>query len=379
MRNLPQIDRESTFFRGRGGRVDTLQPTEQVAEGGHAPLLYLNDHNSDEIEEEKPLKGSKREGKNLTSKTAKKCKSITANTAYFVKKFGIENVAFGTITFKKNIECTKEAQRRYNNFLTVVNRNKKFKVLMKVLEFQKRGACHYHLLIRTTEPIRKDFDFKTFNKASECKGDERDKYTKIYAKSATSHLRHLWGYMRTRAKAHGFGRTEIMPIEYPNNVGSYLGKYVCKDLGEKGRGARKISYAKNLTKVASPQFSWINGPGGEWRKNLKAWAEYRGFRDTDHIAEFYGPRWSYHLYPEIMYDSHKLQRQAEGLPEYPPMPHGRPSLPPRNDNSQDDWSLYFSRQTKKLSSLRKEGERLQLYRSRKAADKYRTDQAWIHD
>ena len=151
MRNLPQIYRESTFFRGRGGRVDTLKPTEQVAEGGTAPLLYLNDHNSDKREEEKPRTGSQRKGKNPTSKTAKKCKSITLNTAYFVKKFGIENLAFGTITFKENLKDTKESQRRYNNFLRIVNRDKKFKVLMKVLEFQKRGACHYHLLIRTTE------------------------------------------------------------------------------------------------------------------------------------------------------------------------------------------------------------------------------------
>ena len=33
MRNLPQIDQESTFFHGRGGRVDTLPPTDKVAEG----------------------------------------------------------------------------------------------------------------------------------------------------------------------------------------------------------------------------------------------------------------------------------------------------------------------------------------------------------
>ena len=261
------------------------------------------------------LDGEKKESHNgsrigMSSKMAKNAKSISLNTAYYVKKFGIENVAFATITFKENLKDTKEAQRRYNNFTTCVNRKNKFTILTKILEFQKRGAVHYHLLVKTNEGIRGNFDFEAFKKAYK-EPKNRRKYTRVYANSATPHLRHLWGYMRERAEKHGFGRTEIMPIEYPKNVGSYLGKYVAKDQGEQGRGVRKISYSRKYPKVASPNFSWVTGKGASWRRNLKAWAEYRGFKNTDEIAKAFGPRWAHNLRSEIMYDIPRLTRAVD--------------------------------------------------------------------
>ena len=261
------------------------------------------------------MDGEKKESYNtsrigMNSKMAKNAQAITKNSAHWIKKFGLDYVALVTITFKENLKDVKEAQRRYNNFATCVRRKNKFDVLEKIVEFQKRGAVHYHMLIKTHEPVRKDFDFDAFDKSWK-EPKNRRKYTRIYANSATPHLRHLWGYMRERAEKHGFGRTELMPIKYPNNVGSYLGKYLAKDQGEQGRGVRKISYTRKYYKVASPYVSWVNGPGASWRRNLKAWAEYRGFKNTDEIAKAFGPRWAHNLRGEIMYDLPRLTRAAD--------------------------------------------------------------------
>ena len=317
-------------------------------------------------------------GLGMTSKMAKNAKAITENTKYYVKKYGIEHVAFGTITFKENLTDTKEAQRRYNSFATCINRSKKFKILLRIVEFQKRGAVHYHFLIKTTEPIRKDFDFQAFHKAYEDKKNRR-KYTRIYANSATNHLRHLWGYMRERAQKHGFGRTEIMPIEYPNNVGSYLGKYVAKDQGKKGRGVRKISYARSEAKPASPYFSWLEGKGAIWRRNLKAWAEARGFKNTDEIAEAFGPRWSYHLYQEIMYDAPRLARHGTEntlLSEQKKRPLYRPDKEELNEY----WNSYFQRDEvhKPKCKKRTNFKEIQLHEAWKRKETHKKSMAYLY-
>ena len=132
--------------------------------------------------------------------------------------------------------------------------------------------------------------------------------------------------MRAKCKSHHFGRSELMPIEYPNNIGSYLGKYLNKDDEgrEKGnwanvemtQGMRRVSYGRKETKTHSANFSWVKHPTGKplFRHMLKEWAEYRGYKDTDHIRAHLGKHWSHHYYPEIMFDVPRMEREARKLP-----------------------------------------------------------------
>ena len=183
-------------------------------------------------------------------------KSLTQNVQWWGDKLGIERLGFLTLTFKGNLKDPKEAQRRWNNLNRTILRSGKFRILVKVVEVQKRGAIHYHCLVHMNEDIRTGFDWDAFKKAGKAYGakdyTEGRKQTKIYAKSAKSHLRHLWGWMRTKCDSHGFGRSELMPIEYPNNIGSYLGKYLNKDDEKREKKqydpwmtkVRKISYGR---------------------------------------------------------------------------------------------------------------------------------------
>ena len=86
---------------------------------------------------------------------------------HVAKKFGVENLGFLTLTFKENMRDKKEAQRRWNNLNRTISRDQKFTVLVKVLEVQKRGAFHYHLLVKTNEDIREGFDWEAFKRAGE--------------------------------------------------------------------------------------------------------------------------------------------------------------------------------------------------------------------
>jgi hypothetical protein len=117
-----------------------------------------------------------------------------------------------------------------------------------------------------------------------------------------------------------------MPIEYPNNIGSYLGKYLNKD--DQGReqknwanvgltkGVRRVSYGRKEIKTHSANFNWVKHPQGRdlFRHKLKEWAEYRGLENVEEIKRAFGKNWSYHYYQEIMFDVPRKQRESQGFP-----------------------------------------------------------------
>lgn len=345
----PLQEQGTSLGTSEGEALPSSCPPCGPAEGGDR-LLYLNSHNSDKcLKKEK----EKNEGKPVSkrgwtpkSKTYKKMYSLTQNVGAWADKLGVENLGFLTLTFKGNLRDPKEAQRRWNNLNRTISRDEKMRILCKVVETQKRGAIHYHCLVHIGQDIRTGFNWESFKKSAlayQAKDRKEGRaQTKIYAQSAKSHLRHLWGYMRTKAESHGFGRSELMPIQYPNNIGSYLGKYLNKDdeNREKGKNdpwmekVRKISYGRKFRKQVSANFSWVNGKGAEWRRRLKDWADYRGFKNTDEIKAIYGKNWSYWIAQEVKHDEVKYLRMGAGLPAI------NKSLPGTND---PDWKVEYER------------------------------------
>ena len=300
------------------------------------PLLYLNDYNGDKKQKLDEGKHDWNQGKKPTSACAKKCYSLTQNLKSFVKKYGIENLGFLTLTFKGNLSDEIEAQRRYKNLNRTWNREKPFKVLCRVLEYQDRGAIHYHCVVLMPTDIRTGFDWESFDKAGEAQRNgkyyERQKWTRQYSASSAKTLRETWSWLRNKCESHGFGRSELLPIKKPDNIGSYLGKYLVKEnrkqqarhnhekhgisVDIQKRKTRAITYGQNISRVANTNFSWVSNPnqGTPMRVKIGRWAEYRGFKSTEEIRAVYGPHWSHHLRNEFMHDRIRKERQAEGLP-----------------------------------------------------------------
>lgn len=128
---------------------------------------------------------------------------------------------FVTLTFKENIIDLDIANYEFKKFIKRLNYNLGFKVLYSVVvEFQKRGAIHYHMVIYNVPYIA--------NKA----------------------LKEIWG--------NGF--VKINNIENVNNVGAYVVKYMTKEtdgrlLGRKSyfnsKGLKKSVELKNESEVES--------------------------------------------------------------------------------------------------------------------------------
>lgn len=118
-----------------------------------------------------------------------------------VSNFSSEHDKFLTLTFKENITDIKVANNLFKKFIMKLKYNyglDKLKYLA-VIEFQKRGAIHYHVLLHIPYIPHKE-------------------------------LQELWG--------HGF--VFINAIKHVDNLGAYILKYMTKDnedirlVGQKG-------------------------------------------------------------------------------------------------------------------------------------------------
>lgn len=121
-----------------------------------------------------------------------------------------EDSKFLTLTFKDNITDLDFANKEFKKFIMRLNYNFKIKTKYScVIEFQKRGAIHYHVIL--------------YNLTG-----------KIDLKKLTS----LWG--------HGF--IKLNKIKGVDNVGAYICKYMTKTDDKRLEGRKMYFNSRNLNK-----------------------------------------------------------------------------------------------------------------------------------
>lgn len=219
--------------------------------------------------------------------------ALQQNVTAMCEEVGLERVGFLTLTHAEHILCPRESQRRYNSFLTHVLRRRYGRVI-RVLERQKSGRIHYHLLVALGDDIRSSCDLAAF---------ERRDY-----RTAPPALRREWAYLRSTAKAYGFGRTELLPVKSTGEaIGRYVGKYIGKHIEQRelrDKGVRLVSYTG--AKVACTRFAWVGGNASRWRRQLAAFVQMLYESEaitepsTSAMAKRFGPRWAYHWRDQIM-------------------------------------------------------------------------------
>jgi hypothetical protein len=186
--------------------------------------------------------------------------ALQVNVQAMCDRVGLERVGFLTLTFAEHILDPKEAQRRLNSLTTHVLRPRYGRVI-RVLERQKSGRIHYHLLVDVGVDIRTGVDF---NALALC--DYR---------TAGPGLRAEWAFWRKTAKRYGFGRTELLPVMSSSAaIGRYVGKYISKHLEQRedrDRRVRLVSYSGD--RVASTHFGWAGGKAVQWRARTRGFVQ----------------------------------------------------------------------------------------------------------
>jgi hypothetical protein len=222
----------------------------------------------------------------LGKKYRKTSTALAFNVQCLAEKYPLENLGFLTLTFKDNVQCYKEASKRFNSLSSHVL-NVKYRAWMKVMERQKSGRIHFHLIVVLNGDVRTGFDFLAIS---------RQDYS-----SAGKYLRSEWSFWRSTAKKYGFGRTELLPIKSSSEaIGRYVGKYISKHLDSRipdDKGARLVSYSKNM-RVMNTKFSWVTEGSKQWRLKVKAFCYFVSDRtgcepNFDGLREELGPKWAY--------------------------------------------------------------------------------------
>lgn len=273
---------------------DRFKKPESTAPDQAAPLPCLSSNNSIETGA-KPLNGAV---SGLSQQRKKSACALAWNIQAMAEKYGLDRLAFFTLTFRENLECREEAQRRFNSLRTNVLR-KRYVAGIRVVERQRRGAVHYHCLIVLDADIRSGYSW------------ERDKANpRGFDPQAPQALRDEWAFWRETAPKYGFGRCEMKPIASTEEgiaryVGKYLGKHY-KARKETDKGWRLAEYWGDA-RIANTRFSWATTGALEWRAKLRLFAQIMGeargrpILDISDLTDVLGPRWAYH-YREMIID-----------------------------------------------------------------------------
>jgi len=266
---LPGSFAELAQIRSRTAAAKVPDAARSAAPAPGVRLPCLNRNNSNETI--------------LTGAQRRTAFALAFNVESMAKKHGIECLLFNTLTFRDHITDIREAQRRFNSLRTGVLKRRYLDFIV-VVERQKSGRIHYHILAATAHDMRTGFSFE-----AAAAGDYR---------SACAALRAEWAFWRTTAKDYGFGRTEQMPVKSTvEGISKYVGKYIQKHIDkrrEDDKGARLVRYSDGARAV-STRFAWANGRGRVWRQKLSQFATRHHVWSIEMMNERFGPHWAFKL------------------------------------------------------------------------------------
>lgn len=230
---------------------------------------------------------------------------LRLNVAAFVAHYGRPHCLFFTVTDNADLHPTKFA-RRWNSFL--VRNGGWIKSFIRVLEPQKQGRPHYHLLVAVDWDTQPDaFDWVAFD---ECQRELREngktaKFRELrarYKQSTAPELVALWALLRKALPRYGLGRSELLPVRKGEAaIAAYVGKYLEGGLvirKHSWKGCRRVELdrrAKHDWLACSRGFAWHSDGAVEWRKRVGQLGAALGVEDLDGIRRKLGPKWAYRM------------------------------------------------------------------------------------
>jgi hypothetical protein len=298
--------RSSPANLGYLGPAPTASTPTAFPDAGAGALPCLSSNNSNEPN----ATGALKPALDLTAQQKKSACALAWNVQAMASKFGLEHLGFLTLTFADHILDPRESQRRLNNLSTGVLRDRYPLGFVRVMERQKSGRIHYHLLVVLDQDVRTGVDFQAFK--------DRDYRT------ASPALRAEWAFLRRTTKAYGFGRTELMPVRSTEEgIGRYIGKYIGKHHAAReprDKGFRLVEYSRGA-RTASTRFGWVTENAEQWRAKVRLFAQIAAahygvpVESITDLSAFFGPRWAYH-HREFIYSLPVVLPDAGNSPSF---------------------------------------------------------------
>jgi len=187
-----------------------------------------------------------------------------------------EESLFVTLTYKKNMQDIQASNENLKKFVQKMKRRQKDFIYVAVIEFQKRGAIHYHMLCNYRVQ---------WNNLEELQAHERD-------------LGDIWG--------HGF-----VDIGYKknDNAGAYLIKYMTKDNDdERLKGKQRYFFSRKGLKQPEEAI------GGEAVRIIREFENLPPVFTNKYYSDFHGEV-EYFEFNPLRTDYNRYQETIKELEE----------------------------------------------------------------
>ncbi len=230
-----------------------------------------------------------------------------------LKRIGIANAMFVTLTFARPARSTKTAHAKLNSLMNAVR--KRYGGYLWVLQPHKSGSIHYHLLIPVDFDCHASTDLDAWDEKSysmegqyfrsedpdRCGVCTRDNYQR---NSMSAGLRAEDDWWQAAAKAHGFGRVQVAPIyggaeavrKYMTNQDWRTRLWPFKET----KNIRLWSCSQNL-RSGNVKFAWTSPRAKQGRQRMAEWARGYGCDSEADLPIVLGPQWNLVYMREVVW------------------------------------------------------------------------------
>lgn len=287
-----------------------------ASEASASPLLHQTEnvsitfsdgpflsHRVSDLEDKHREKASTHKGvvsdKGYSPYGARRKLRLSMGIEWIVARHGYERCGLLTITFGENLTDWAEAERRFSSFEKNVL-SLHCNDWAMVVQQQKRGAIHYHLVVGLTKDIRTGTDIATIKDRS------LPRFVRYGKGVVNENLRQYWKDICFRARGdgewkgggYGIGRIELLPfIKSPAAVAGYLASYLKVEAycPPEYRRKKKVRFSRTITRWLRSNFQANTYGSYIWRKKLSLVAQDFGCSNLEELTGLFGPRWFYTL------------------------------------------------------------------------------------
>ncbi len=240
---------------------------------------------------------------------------VKENIRIAAETYGLETLAFFTLTFAKPTFSAKCAQQRMNSLLTNIIRKRYGNRYLGVLERHESGAIHFHFVIHVGRDIRSGFNWTLAQLACDAaKRREFHKARQLWRAAAGDSesgefLRKEWSFWReARNRYRWLGRCQLVPIRSTAEaVARYTGGYIAKHMQHRrkaDKGVRLVRTGKGMRWVNS-HIAFVSPKARLYRRKLAAFVaqphiQASGVREYADMKRVFGKKWGYHLLIPIL-------------------------------------------------------------------------------
>jgi hypothetical protein len=238
----------------------------------------------------------------LLGSSKKSAEALYQQILAYGNKFGVEKLAFLTVTFAGEAPTMEYAMKCFKVFLNSFLRRRYVAGVRVTERGDKKGRLHFHIVVVMDQDVRTGFDFSKTN----YKGENP---------TASPYFQVEHEAIKAALAKYGFGPVHwFEPAkESLEALARYVAAYVAKNISKRLPGDKKARLWGcwgDVPRACSCQFARVTPNRWLWGQKVKIWAASHGFMEgegrgqsfdvMDRLKEVFGARWCFHFQKDIL-------------------------------------------------------------------------------